>query len=68
MSEFSNFLRAKELTQRIWDITLQGIEDGELDAPATAKEAFFAGAMSAFALVDASMDDMAEAQKKAKLN
>ena len=61
-------MSAFEATQAIWEKTLEEIQAGSLAEFEDVKHAFFAGAMSVFAMVDGSMDRLQETQKKAKLN
>lgn len=47
-----NFLRAYALGRELWDMTDEAIQNGELDAPKSMKDAFIKGVVSVLALMD----------------
>ena len=64
----SGYKLAKAATDELWALTIDGEKSGELDKMTTPKQGFYAGAMSAFAVMHAEASLMKRAERIAKLN
>lgn len=68
LSVFIGTLQAKQIAHELWELTLEGIEDGDLTAPNSIEDAFKAGVLSLMALVHIQMDAEQHTVEKASRN
>lgn len=61
-------IKAKQLSDELWTLTVEGIEEGELDCPTSIEKAFKAGVMSAIALIHCQIEQEQDVKEKAALN
>lgn len=68
LSVFIGSLQAKQIAQELWELTLEGIEDGDLNAPNSIEDAFKAGVLSLMAVVHMQLDAEQHTAEKARRN